>query len=63
MAIRLAKKSNGRRRRGAYLPLFAVTNPIAYEAWSRANGSQAQRRRTARPSVAERALKAARLSE
>jgi hypothetical protein len=33
MAIRLAKRGNGRRRRPAYLPMFAMMNPTAYAAW------------------------------
>jgi hypothetical protein len=33
MAIRLAKKANGHRRKPAYLPLFATMNPTGYAAW------------------------------
>jgi hypothetical protein len=33
MTIRRAKKRTARRRRPAYLPLFAMMNPVAYEGW------------------------------
>jgi hypothetical protein len=49
MAIRLAKKANGRRRRPAYLPMFATMNPTAYAAW-RAPMDHTQ---VARPSKSE----------